>query len=130
MGEYRGQASVRTWLHRIASNACKNELRRRSRRPEGARAVLEEEGSVMSVPAAAEQDFSLKRRTDRLGRALSALREDDRHLLLMVEFEGYSYAEIAGDLELSVAAIKMRVMRARLALKSAYEELEKEEVPE
>ncbi len=122
--QYRHEASVRTWLHRIAANTCKNELRRRSRRPEGFEAGMPEDGGVMAVAATAENELVLSRRTDRLALALKRLNADERRVLQLAEFEGLRYAEIASDLGVSEAAVKMRVLRARIALKSAYETLE------
>jgi RNA polymerase sigma-70 factor (ECF subfamily) len=54
-------------------------------------------------------------------RALQALPEGDRAVLLMSAQEGMSHAAIAAALDLSVAAVKVRIHRARLRLKHALE---------
>ncbi len=122
--QFRRQAALRTWLHRIATNSCKNEIRRRSRRPEGTETTLPEPESVFFVPSSSEGDLVSKRRAERLALAMNELSAAERRLLQEVEFEGRPYAQIAADAELSVGAVKMRVMRARLALRAAYERLE------
>ncbi len=130
LAQFRGQASLRTWLHRIATNSCKNELRRRSRRPEGSKTELSERESLLWSPATAESELMLKRRSDRLARAMMELSLDERDLLRLVEFEGRPYAQIAEAAALSVGAVKMRVMRARLALRAAYENLHEVKEPQ
>lgn len=122
--QYRLQASLRTWLHRIATNTCKNELRRRSRRPEGSEAELPDDHRLMSVSSTAEQELVLRRRKDRLAIAMGELSSGERRLVRLIDFEGRTYAEVASQLGVSIGATKMRVLRARLALKKAYQNLE------
>jgi RNA polymerase sigma-70 factor (ECF subfamily) len=54
-----------------------------------------------------------------LQRALAALDAADRDAFLMAEMAGLSYAEIGAVLELSHAAVRSRIFRARLALRAA-----------
>ena len=54
-----------------------------------------------------------------LQRALQALDTVDRHAFLLAEVAGLSYAEIAVVLDTSHAAVRSRVYRARLALRTA-----------
>lgn len=122
--QYRRQASLRTWLHRIAANTCKNELRRRSRRPEGSETELPDDHRLMSGASTAEQELVLRRRKDRLAVAMGELSSAERSLIQLIDFEGRTYAEVADQLGLSIGATKMRVLRARLALKRAYQKPE------
>lgn len=124
LAQFKGQSSLRTWLHRITSNTCKNELRRRSRRPQGSRAELAEDDLRLVSRATAEERLAEGRRRDRLARAMEALSSEQRGLLRLVEFEGHPYSRIAADLGLSISAVKMRVLRARTALKTAYQGLD------
>jgi RNA polymerase sigma-70 factor (ECF subfamily) len=54
-------------------------------------------------------------------RALRELPEGDRVVLLMATVEGLSYQTIAAALDVSVAAVKVRVHRARVRLNAACE---------
>ncbi len=75
-----------------------------------------------------EDRIARERQHGRLARALSKLDPDERCLLLQVEFEARPYGEIAAELKVSVGAVKMRVLRARLALQAVYKELESQGV--
>lgn len=122
--QFRGQSSLRTWLYRIASNTCKNELRRRSRRTEASETELDSSERELVTGDTPEDRVARGRLQGRLALALSKLDADERRLLLQVEFEARPYGDIAADLRVSVGAVKMRVLRARLALQAVYKELE------
>jgi RNA polymerase sigma-70 factor (ECF subfamily) len=62
-------------------------------------------------------------RLRRLHEALDSLPEKEREILVLVELEELPYREIADRLGLSLSAVKMRVLRARLALATAFREL-------
>lgn len=59
-------------------------------------------------------------RSDQLRAALARLTRDDRELLLLRDVEGWSSADVAHELDVSVAAMKSRLHRARLRLAAAY----------
>jgi RNA polymerase sigma-70 factor, ECF subfamily len=60
-------------------------------------------------------------------RALSKLEPQDRLVLLLVDLQGYSYAEAAESLEISVEALTSRIYRARQAFLEAYDQDERKE---
>ena len=112
----------RAWLVRIAVNICKNELRRRSRRPQSKEDGLESVELVSSDDPGrnAEQVESLSR----LRRAIDSLSKPQREILEMADLQLLSYAEIAAEQGLSLSAVKMRVLRARAVLAVSYREIE------
>jgi RNA polymerase sigma-70 factor (ECF subfamily) len=55
--------------------------------------------------------------------AMAQLPEKQRSILLLRDAEGLSYAEIADVLEISLAAVKTNLFRARNAFRAAYAEL-------
>ncbi|MEO6812578.1 MAG: RNA polymerase sigma factor [Ginsengibacter sp.] len=80
-----------------------------------------------------ENDFSLSKRiTDEpqhqlkkiLNDALYRLSETQRSLVLLKDFEGYTYAEIAEITSLSISQVKVYLHRARLQLKSYLVKIE------
>ena len=118
--QFRGDSSFRTWLQRIAENSCKNELRHRSRRLRTtpvAEFVLE---NVIDPGRDSLQDLVAARSHQDLQRALSELTPEEVTLLQLVA-NHLSTAEVAERLGISVSAAKMRVLRARLRLRSALE---------
>lgn len=106
---YRGDASFRVWLARIATNRCLDLVA--ARRPEvGLPDDLVAPGGD-TVVLVEERD-----RVRALTRAILALPPDARAALVLREFQGLSYAEVAGALGVSIAAVKGRIHRARLEL--------------
>jgi len=59
-----------------------------------------------------------------LGRALAALDELSRSIVVLREVEGLSYADIAQTLDLPIATVKTRLLRARRALERAVRDRE------
>ena len=127
---FRGDAAFRSWLHRIAANNALMRLRHRRvaasveeeiRGPE-----LEERGER---PASAPGDWS--RQADQqaldaelrgaIQAAIDKLPEPYREVVILKDFDDRSYEEIAEITGDSVAAIKSRLHRARLALRDAID---------
>lgn len=93
-----------TWLFTIAANVCLN-MKGSSTLPEHA----EERASVEREP------FLL----DGLAESLQALPEPQRQALLLREWQGLSYREIATKLQLSQAAVETLLLRARRSVAAA-----------
>ncbi|MEU2172564.1 sigma-70 family RNA polymerase sigma factor [Micromonospora chersina] len=122
------RASVRTWLYRIATNACLTALEGRARRPlpSGLGAPSADPGApltpALDVPwlqpfpdARVDPDL----RTDlrlALVAAMQALPARQRAVLLLREVLEFSAAEVAAQLGTTVAAVNSALQRARVAL--------------
>ena len=134
-GRYKPIAKFSTWLYRIATNLCINELKKRRLRqtlPLDAPAGLDPDGTriVEKLAGDAEQPLSAveRREAHELARnALGYLPEEQRVTLVMVEYHGLSYREIAEILNVTVSAIKMRVKRARETLREMLKMLSAED---
>lgn len=105
LSSYRGDAPFEHWLTRVCCNLCYQELRRR--RP--ATVDLDD----IEPPAAPERDPTAALEASRL---LARLDPRDRFLLLLLEGEGWSTAEIAERLGWSRTNVKVRAHRARKKL--------------
>lgn len=127
--QFRGDASFRTWLNRIAANTCKNEIRRRSRRIRTEGDPHTDTEQALDASPGPETLANDAQKRDRLAAAGRSLPADERALLRWVEVERRPYKEIADDLDISVGAVKMRMLRARLALRGAFDALQKTEGP-
>ncbi|MFE8948119.1 RNA polymerase subunit sigma-70 [Streptomyces sp. NPDC007856] len=122
------RASVRTWLYRIATNACLSALESRSRRPlpSGLGAPSGDPGAPLTpapeVPwlePFPEARFDVEARADlrlALVAALQLLPARQRAVLVLREVLEFSAAEVAEQLETSVAAVNSALQRARAAL--------------
>ena len=110
---------VGAWLFRILSNLAKDHIRSPRRRdlsldqlPE----VSEKEGD----PADSLDRGEIQ---NRLAEALEALTPEQKEAFLLKHVEGRSYEEMAAVLNVSSASLKMRVHRAREALKVLLEDI-------
>jgi RNA polymerase sigma factor (sigma-70 family) len=102
--------SLRAWLYRIAHNRCIDQLRRPAPAPTD---VVELKFDSLQDPLAATERSQQLRQ---LVADVQRLPEQQRSALLMRELQGMSYAELAVALEVSVAAVKSLLLRARTSL--------------
>jgi RNA polymerase sigma-70 factor (ECF subfamily) len=110
---FRGDAKVGTWLFRITYNACLDEL---ARGRKVAHAPLDElAGQASDLP---EPGDALGTRSE-LADALATLHPDERAVVLLVDAEGFDYAEAAEVLGVPVGTVASRLNRARNALRQA-----------
>jgi len=119
---YRGEAAVRTWLFQVVLHACRRRSRRRAGEP-ASHAGIEEAEELAAGDADAEAQVAAGQTAATLERALAALPEESREVLLLRDVEGLSGEEAAGVLGLSLAAMKSRLHRGRLELKERVEAL-------
>lgn len=107
------------WLFRIVVNGCKDHLKSRRRRDVSLDAEQAPVVEAADDPGADLERAELRRTLDG---ALARLNVQMRQAFVMKHVHGKSYEEIAEVLNVSVPALKMRVHRAREALKEALEE--------
>jgi RNA polymerase sigma-70 factor (ECF subfamily) len=125
-GQFQAGARVSTWLHRIAINAALMKLRARRRRPEDAiddllPRYLPDGHHVEQFAAWSEPvDVALTRQETAafVRRAIDQLPESFRTVLLLRDIEGLSTDETAKMLNTTPNAVKIRLHRARLALRT------------
>ena len=118
---YRPTARFRTFLYRIASNHCLNELRRGEygARRTGEAAEPPDPDSLPSgsgTPEDAARGAALERA---VAAVLASLPEKQRAALVLCRLEGMSYEEIAEVLETTVSSVKSLVHRATVAAADA-----------
>ena len=116
----RERRNFKGWLFRIVSNQCKTHLRRRRRHVE----VLSETEHEVVAPddTAANVDAEELRRG--VHEALQDLPEDQREALVLRYVDGLGVQEIAELVGAGVSAVKMRLLRAREALRDRFEGVE------
>lgn len=115
---FRGEAGFSTWLYRLTSNAAIDQLRKGKRQRE--EASLDDGDLPLDVPdrqpgpQEAVESAELQRA---VADGLRELSEDHRQILLLREYQGLSYDEIAQALEVDLGTVKSRISRARRALR-------------
>ncbi len=135
---YDGSAAFRTWSHRVATNACLDELRRRGRRPvtlssddaEGTDRLGSAEHGRWSTTSAgsgrsdgldadpADLAIRAEQRT-RLQQALAELPDEFRIPVVLRDVAELDYAEIAELLDLAPGTVRSRISRGRRKLAEA-----------
>jgi len=120
INSFRGESSFSTWLYRVVTNVCKDELRRRARHTTVSMDEMIENGRAPAVETKCrpiEEMILRKELQDEVQEVLNSLAEDYRTIVIMRDIQGYSYEEISFFLECSLGTVKSRLNRARNALK-------------
>ena len=120
LGKFRGDSAFYTWLYRIAANAAKNHLVAKGRRP-GADATIEDaegfdEGGLLSESASPEALAMGEELAEVVESALNELPDELKAALMLREFDGLSYDDIADVLGCPVGTVRSRIFRAREAV--------------
>ena len=109
---FKQEARFSSWLYQIAINLCRDRLRRRRTRATVSLDELEASGPVLVESRAGAQDELI--REDLAGavrRAICALPHEQREVVILKEYQGLTFLEIAQALELPVSTVKTRLYR-------------------
>jgi RNA polymerase sigma-70 factor (ECF subfamily) len=129
LGSFEGASRVSTWLHRIAVNVALMKLRSQRRKPEASiegllPAFLEDGHHALHPPEWRDgADVLLERREDRefIRACINELPESHRTVLILRDVEELDPEETARALGVTENVVKVRLHRARQALRSLLE---------
>jgi RNA polymerase sigma-70 factor (ECF subfamily) len=129
IGQFTGSAKLSTWLHRITVNAALMKLRSRRRRPEQSiddlLPAFDEHGEWVSGTASshASSEVLLEGAEMRImvRQCIDRLPEGYRSILVLRDIEDLDTAEVAEMLGITNNAVKIRLHRARQALRTLLE---------
>ena len=125
--DFRGESQVYTWLYRIAVNLTKNRLERIRRR-------RQVDGRSLDEPVESDEGDQRQRHIEDWSQApdhlianaelgelianyVTQLRQDYKEVIVLRDYEGLCYEDIAEVLGCSLQAVKSRLFRARSALR-------------
>jgi RNA polymerase sigma-70 factor (ECF subfamily) len=124
ISNFKEQSSFSTWVYRITTNVCLDEIRKRKNKKvvsidedihmddgDMKRQVISEDPG----PDEAAERAEVRRVVNN---AINRLPEDQRVVITLRDLHGMSYEEIAKILDLPGGTVKSRINRARLALKN------------
>ena len=125
LSRFRG-GSFKSWLMRIVTNACYDELRRRKRRPQSSLDQIVEtfESSPLLVSEGElgpEESRQWAEVIDAIGRCLQELPDEQRVVTVLRDVEGYDYNEIAEIMASTLGTVKSRLSRARSKLRDCLQ---------
>jgi RNA polymerase sigma-70 factor (ECF subfamily) len=131
LNQFQGEASFATWTTRIVINLCLDQLRKQKRtRAESIEVLQDELGGVerqMPVetinPTEGLEQEELRVRIDQ---AMDKLSDAHRTVLVLHEFEGLEYKEIAKRIGISIGTVMSRLFYARRRLASLLHGLKRE----
>lgn len=131
LAQFQGDSSFLTWMTRITINLCLDHLRRQQRvRTESLDQIDEESGGVerQMPPVEAKPEAQMDRQSlrKRIDAALGQLSHEHRTVLILHEFEGLEYKEIAKRMDCSIGTIMSRLFYARRKMAVLLSELKKE----
>jgi RNA polymerase sigma-70 factor (ECF subfamily) len=123
ISNFRGEASFLTWMCRIVTNLCRDELRKKYRTQieslDGE--ITLGEGEVKKQVASSEPGpaelYEKKELREKIQELINTLSPEFRLALVLRDIQGFTYEEIAEQLECSLGTVKSRINRARKYLK-------------
>ena len=113
---FRGDATLGTWLYRLATNLCLDHLRSRATRSRQVTDPFEDEGALPDRGARRAVEGALTRMD--LERALAQLPEGCRTAFVLHDVEGLEHREVADALGIAEGTSKSQVHKARLRLRA------------
>ncbi|HOY59537.1 MAG TPA: sigma-70 family RNA polymerase sigma factor [Verrucomicrobiota bacterium] len=129
--QFQGEASFVTWMTRVVINLCLDALRRQKRlRTESIEHMDSESGGVerQMPPLIINPTEGLERQEvrQRIDQAMSQLSYAHRTVLILHEFEGLEYKEVAKRMGCSIGTIMSRLFYARRRLAALLMDLKQE----
>lgn len=125
MGRFRGESRVSTWIFRIATNHALMKLRKDHGRPVKSLDSPDFPGVELPLARLIDEDsdislyYEKKEFLKHLEQAVVELPDIYRLIFILRDVEGFSNGEVAQMLDLSVPAVKSRVLRARMYLRDS-----------
>ncbi len=121
---FRGDCSLLTWLLKITGNLCRDRYKMRTRR--GDTVWLDQIGDLPDLSEHGADPADILERKDlkaSVHRVLNAMPPAQKELIILRDFEGLSYQQIADIQETTLASVKLRLFRARKTLRDRMESL-------
>ncbi len=127
LDSFKGKSSFGTWLYRVATNICLDELRRRKRRvitvsmhePLGT-FDSEVEKEFADVRPTVEALYEQKELSLYIQTVLDNMKPEHKTVIILRDMMGLSYEEISGVLNCSTGTVKSRLSRARTIFRKKF----------
>lgn len=123
IGSFKGDSKFSTWVYRVATNTCLDELKKQKRHSHTSLNAEFDTGDgemtydVEDTSPTPEEAAEKKELRSTVAAAIQKLSPDHKAALVLRDIKGFSYDEIAKILNCSEGTVKSRLNRARAALK-------------
>jgi RNA polymerase sigma-70 factor (ECF subfamily) len=122
LSTFKREARFSSWLYQIATNLCRDRLRRRRARPQVSLEALEETGPVIVETRPGADERLLERDlAEAVRRAIHALPAQQREVVILKEYQELTFLEIAQALDVPVSTVKTRLYRGLVQLRLRLE---------
>ena len=123
LGSFKREARFSSWLYQIALNVCRDRMRRRRGRVPVSLDELENSSDVrLRATAPSPFDLACARDLSRaVARAMAGLTEDEREVIVLKEYQGLTFPEIAETLAIPLSTVKTRLYRGLSQLRHRLE---------
>ncbi|MCL2838429.1 MAG: sigma-70 family RNA polymerase sigma factor [Oscillospiraceae bacterium] len=122
LSKFKGNSKFSTWIYRIATNSCLDEIKKRKKTPTYSMSdsIEIEEGEITreieDKSSNIEENFEREEQLKMVNKAIGRLQENHRIIIIMRDVNNMSYEEIAEILKCSTGTVKSRISRARTIL--------------
>jgi len=124
IGTLKDTESFKYWLYKITLNHCREEDRRQKRKRWFSIFTNDDVRQVESTYGLPDQEFQKKEKEEMMSELLRKLPEEQKEIIIMKEFEGLKFREIAVTLSISENTAKSRLYYGLSALKKLIEKSE------
>ena len=131
LGGFKGEAKFSSWLYRITLNLCRDWIRKERRAPlvqvpEGTDAT--DLADAQAAPTESVEELVARREMSAaVARAMAELPEDQRTAILLKEYHGLTFQEIADQLNCPLSTVKTRLYQGLSVLRRRLERRQAEE---
>lgn len=121
--DFKGQAAFSTWLYRIVTNVCLDELRRRkNEKYVSIDSTIHTDSGEMHMELCSDKEtpesiYEVVEQREMIRKAIHELNEDYRSVIVLRDIQGFSYEEISEILSCSLGTVKSRINRGRAMLR-------------
>jgi len=131
IGQFRYEASFSSWLRVLATNVCRDMLRKKGRHPTESYEDLFADGQVTAKASSISQDEELimKELLENLQEKIRLLKKQHQRLIILRYIDGLSYRKIAELMGCSQSQVKSRLHQARKRLRRVCQSLREREIP-
>ncbi len=121
LGRFNGRYQLGAWIGRIATNVCLDQLRSKSRKPAEAAPIETLELAAGEISGDDPEAFVIRNaESRRVRKVLDGLAPLHRAAIVLRDFEGFSYGEIAATLKLTEPQVKALLHRARKGFRRSW----------
>lgn len=115
--EFNGKSSFKTWLYRVVTNLCLDELRRRKNKSVSLDEIKEQGYEPATGFYNPEEAAEQTEQAAMIQEILLTLSAEHRTILILKDIEGLEYQEISNVLGCNMGTVKSRINRAREAFR-------------